>query len=132
MKTGSGPKLTVSQGFEVLEPRSGPAYPVPCSEWDYLRDRLKKVEHAPWFFQAAGFMLLGATASTFIALLVGAVPDEDRAHVIAWAATTVCTILGGAFLWLHHRELGVHRQAVADVLRQMELIESRYDRRKET
>ena len=131
MTAEGGGSLNISQGYEVLAPRSGPAFPIPCTEWDYLVERLRQVENPPWFFQAGGFTLIGAAITTLIALLSGAVPSVGDARFVAWSATIVAGVLGISFLALHRRELALHRSAVSDVLRQMELIETRYDRRSE-
>lgn len=126
-KTG---KLQVSQGYEVLMPKSGPAYLVQCGEWDYLKGRLSKVSDPPWLFQSLGFLLLGATLSTFITILTGTFPLNSTADIIAWATVSVTLICGSALLYLGRQQRRLQVIEVADVVKQMELIEARYEREK--
>jgi len=49
----------ISTGLDVLPPKSGKAYPIPCDEWELLKGKLTKVSETPWFFQTAGSILAG-------------------------------------------------------------------------
>src|SRR6266478_6052003 len=40
----------MSQGFDVLPPRSGNAYPIPCEEWDDLKARASRLSNELWVF----------------------------------------------------------------------------------
>ena len=133
MIEGKSGKLQISQGYEVLVPKSGAAYPVPCGEWDYLRGRLSKVSDPPWLFQSLGFLLLGACLSTFITILTavlnGSFSSNSTAGVVAWAAVGVTGICGIALLYLGRQQRRLQIIEVAEVVKQMELIEQRYDRK---
>ncbi len=37
----------MSQGLDVLPPRSGNAYPIPCEEWDVLKTRASRLANEP-------------------------------------------------------------------------------------
>jgi hypothetical protein len=58
----------VSQGFDVLQPKSGQAYPIPCDEWSILKEKIKKLTSEPWLFHSLAFLLLGAAVSTFVVI----------------------------------------------------------------
>lgn len=123
--------LKLSQGFEVLRPKSDKAFPVPCNEWDVLRSQIEELTTEPWLFHSAGFLLLGAALATVTAVLTGGVNPTaatPNAVVIAWAVTAVCAITGLACVYFAHKERGVHRAKASAVATQMKLIEERFDR----
>ena len=41
----------MSQGYEVLPPKSGKAYPILCDDWENLKSKLTSVSSEPWFFK---------------------------------------------------------------------------------
>jgi hypothetical protein len=120
----------VSQGLDILRPKSGQAYPIPCDEWTLLKGKITKLTSEPWLFHSLGFLLLGAAVSTFLAIVLDAfqVPVQQRAQDIAWAVVAVTLICGIACLYFANKERGVHRDRASDVVAQMDLIEKRYER----
>lgn len=121
----------LSQGLDVLRPKSGEAYPIPCEEWTMLKGKIGKLTSEPWFFHSLGFLLLGASVSTFVAIILGTfqLPAQQRALDIAWSVVAVTTICGLACLYFANKERGVHRERASDVVAQMDLIEKRYERK---
>ena len=127
----SGTPIKLSQGYEVLRPKSDQAYPVPCNEWDVLRQQIEQLTTDPWLFQNAGSLLLGAALAMLTSIWVGAVastPSNPNAIVVAWAITAVCAFTGCAALFFAHKERGVHRAKATMVVTQMKLIEKRFER----
>lgn len=123
--------LKLSQGFEVLRPKSHKAFPVPCNEWDVLRSQIEELTTEPWLFHTAGSLLLGAALATVTSIWIGGVNPSSatpNAVVIAWAVTAVCGITGFACVYFAHKERGVHRAKASTVATQMKLIEERFDR----
>lgn len=120
----------MSQGLDVLRPKSGQAYPIPCDEWTILKGKIKKLTSEPWLFHSLGFLLLGASLSSFMTILLGTfqLPAQQRPLDIAWAVVAVTLICGLACLYFANKEGGVHRERASDVVAQMELIEKRYER----
>jgi len=121
--------LQVSQGYEILAPRSGKAYPVPCEEWKFLKGKLVAVSSPPWVLPALSFVLLGAALATLIAILIGGVSAGPTGHgiIVAWAATLTTGICGAVCLAVAQKQQSVERSQVSEVVRQMELIENRFD-----
>lgn len=122
--------LKLSQGLEVLRPKSDKALPIPCNEWDVLKDKIGAITTEPWFFHTAGSTLIGAGLATLISIWTGAVsatPDRSTL-VIAWSVTVVCALVGAACLLFAHTERKAHRTKAIDVITQMDLIEQRFDR----
>lgn len=127
----SGTPIKVSQGYEVLRPKADQAYPVPCNEWDVLRQQIEVLTTDPWFFQNIGSLLVGAAVATVISIWTGAVvssPTTPNAIVVAWAVAAVCGITGAATLFFAYKERGVHRSKASMVVVQMKLIEARFER----
>jgi hypothetical protein len=121
--------IQMTQGYEVLAPRSGKAYPVPCDEWAFLKDKLISVSTPPWILPATSFTLLGAALATFISILVGGVTagESGKGIIIAWAVVVVTGIIGIACLALSFQQQKIQRIQVDHVLRQMDLIEKRFE-----
>ena len=127
----SNTNLKLSQGYEVLRPRTDKAFPIPCNEWDVLRKQIEELTTEPWFFQTTGSMLLGASLATLISIWTGAVVVSEstpNALVIAWAVTASCGICGLACLAFAHKERGVFRAKAGNVVTQMSLVEQRFER----
>jgi hypothetical protein len=118
----------ISQGFDVLQPKTGRAYPVPCDEWDFLKRKLREASPAPWVFRALGSLFLGAALTTFITILSGAVLSIPQPYsvVIRWAVVAVSAICGFVFLYSAGQQDKLHQTQVSDAITQMELIERRY------
>jgi len=127
----NGTPIRVSQGIEVLRPKSDQAYLVPCNEWDVLRGQIEQLTTDPWLFQNAGSLLLGAAIATIISIWTGAVVPSlatPNATVIAWSVAAVCGLTGAAANYFAHKERSVHRSKASLVVTQMKLIEKRFER----
>lgn len=120
----------MSQGYEVLKPKSDKAFPIPCNEWDVLKNQLEAATTEPWFFHTTGSLLLGAALATLISIWTGAISTAtvSNANVVAWAVVAVCSITGLAMLYFAHKEREVHRAKAQTVLTHMRLIEERFER----
>ena len=126
--TGSG--FRVSQGYDVLVPKSGRAYPIPCDEWDFLKRKLRQVSAPPWVYQNVASLLAGMAITTFTAILIGMLPspsDHPHAAVIAWAIVCTSTICGALCIFFAIAQRRMQAVHVSDVITQMELIERRYE-----
>jgi Na+/melibiose symporter-like transporter len=125
-----GGSFQLTQGLEVLKPRTDQAYPIPCEEWASLKTKLLQISSEPWFFHTIGALLLGAAVTTLIAILLGSysAKGQERALVIAYAVFAVTGIAGSLCLLFAHKERQVQRDRASDIVAQMELIEKRYER----
>jgi hypothetical protein len=119
----------ISQGLDVLPPKSGNAYPIPCDEWQFLKNKLRQVSTTPWGYQSAASLLGGVGIGTFVTILTGALPSgpQSQARVIAWAVVIVSILCGLACLFFAKEQRKMRSVHVSDVITQMELIERRFE-----
>ena len=122
--------LNLSQGLEVLRPKADKALPIPCNEWDFLKEKIKQLTTEPWFFQSAGSTFIGAALATAISVLTGAVSATtvQNALFIAWTVIVVCLFVGSICLFFAYKERQVHRTKASEVVTHMLLIEQRFER----
>ena len=122
--------IQMSQGFEILPPRAGQAYPIPCDEWASLKERLSRSAFEPWFYHTIGSVFIGVAASTFISILLGVYesPAQHSYLPTAWAVVATSSIVGFLCLIFAHQQRLAARERAGDVIAQMDLIEKRYER----
>ena len=126
MTTPETGTIKMSQGLDVLQPRSGEAYPIPCEEWEFLKSKIRLMSDSPWFYQTVGSALIGAAISTALALLFATLSEKQQ--IIAWAAVVVTAVCGSLALLFAQQQKKVRQVQASDVLIQMEIIEKRYER----
>lgn len=129
MTTDDSP-YQMSQGLEVLRPRSGKAYPIPCEEWELLKQKIGRATTEPWFFHTLGSILLGAGLSAFIPIVTNSfvLPAQNYALGVTWVVAVSASVCGVVCLLFAQKEKAVHRERASDVVAQMQLIEHRYER----
>jgi hypothetical protein len=123
--------IRMSQGYDVLPPKAGPAYPIPCEEWDVLKSRASRLANEPWLFQSLGSVLLGAALTMFVAIVLGSYskPEQQNAYIVAWAVVVVTLICGVLCMVFANKDRQAQRERGSDLVTQMELIEQRFDRK---
>lgn len=125
------PNVKISQGYEVLTPKQDRSYPIPCTEWDFLKNQIDKTSATPWLLQNIGSVFLGASLATLSAILIGAVPSASGTGLLslAWVIFVACLFVGLVCYVCAHRESGIRRSHSIDVVKQMEMIELRFESR---
>jgi hypothetical protein len=123
--------IQMSQGYDVLPPKTGKAYPILCEEWEYLKRKVRSISEKPNVYHSIGFLLFGACISTVIAILTGSFPNPDPNTlsprlVIAWAVVAVTLLVGSICMYFAKEQSKVNQMKASDVLSQMDLIERRY------
>lgn len=130
-KVAQGSTFRMSQGYDVIEPRSAPAYPIFCEDWDYVKTKISQISDEATTFHSIGCILLGACVSTLIGIMTGSytVTQQEAPQtrlVVAWAVVAVTLFCGVSALFFSKKERALTRVKGADVLKVMELIEKRY------
>lgn len=120
----------MSQGFEVLPPKSSKAYPIPCDEWELLKTKISRATSEPWLFHTLGSALVGMGLSAIIPIATGTftLPQQQQALNITWLILIASLFVGLACLYFAHEERKVNRERATDVAAQKQLIEQRYER----
>lgn len=121
--------IHISSGLDVLRPKSGNAYPIPCDEWDLLKSKLTKVALPPWFYQTVGSVLMGVAGSMLVTILSGTLPaaGQSNARVIASSTVIVATVCGLLSFLFAHKERDLQAVYISEVIQQMSVIENRYE-----
>jgi len=117
--------ISMSQGLDVLKPKSGTAYPIPCAEWAQLKTNLGAVSGSPFVFGSVGFTLVGASLATLINIWTETIP-AGIPRIVAWAVVVVTLVLGIAFIIIADQQDRFRKRQISDVIAQMTLIENRY------
>jgi len=119
----------VTQGLTVMVPRTGKAYPIPCDEWCWIKEKIQRFSSEPWFFHTIGSIFIGAALSTFTTIFLEtyAVQNQERTKLIAWGVFAATFVAGFFCLLFAHKERKSKREQSGDVLAQMGLIEQRYE-----
>jgi hypothetical protein len=123
--------IQMSQGYDVLPPKTGKAYPILCEEWDYIKKKVGSISEKPNIYHTIGSILLGACISTLVAVLTGTFSNNNPNTpspklIIAWAIVAVTLIVGLICLYFSKEQRKVTQTKASDVLNQMQLIERRY------
>lgn len=119
----------IAQGYNVIPPRSGAAYPIPCSEWDRLKSQISGIKTSFDWYHTIASILIGAAISTLISIFCGAFPSpasSPHPKIIAWAVVSVTGISGGLSLYFALQCKIISAKLAREVVAQMELIESRF------
>ena len=124
----------MSQGYDVIPPKTGLAYPILCGEWDHLKEQIKGIKTSFSWYYTGGTLLLGAAISTLIAILTGAFKPESNGPsyplVVALAVVVSTGIIGLVALYFANESRVVAEKKASEVITQMELIEQRFERDK--
>jgi hypothetical protein len=128
MNESDGGSFTVSQGLEVVPPRSGRALAIPQHDWEFLKNKLSKLSDEPWFFMNLGWTMTGAGLATLIALLSGVPPESELEHRhIAMVCCVSLLLIGCLCLLFAKMQRKDKKNSVAEVCEYMDLVESRYE-----
>jgi hypothetical protein len=124
ISTSSDTSIQISQGYEVLKPKSGKAYPVLCDEWDFLREKINDISSTNDFYNDGGWALLGASLSFLGSILLNTYSSTDR--IIAWSIVLFTFVTGCLCLFFAFQMKRIKKTQASEIVRQMEIIERRY------
>ncbi len=123
-------KFQLSQGYNVLPPKTGRAYPILCEEWDHLKGQVRGIKTSFGIYHTIGSVLVGASITTLISILLGAytaaTTSDPKLLIIAWAVTVTTGLVGGVCMYFASESRTNSERQSEEVVRQMELIEKRH------
>ncbi|MGJ4729100.1 hypothetical protein [Luteimonas sp. SDU101] len=119
----------MSQGYQVLAPKSGKAYPIPCEEWKLLKEKISRISDEPWLFHTLGSALIGMAFSAALPIVSQAfqLPEQQRSLDVTWMVLICTGLLGIGCLLLAQKQRRIARERASDVSAQMQVIEQRYE-----
>lgn len=121
----------ITQDFEIVPPKKGKAYPIPKVEWDYIKERIRKIGDVVNIYHTAGAVILGYSGSAFINLFILDFPKNQDGSLsnkyILCLAIAICTLIIGAMAFFFGKKQR-EDQAIKsdDVVKWMQVIEMRY------
>lgn len=113
------------QGYDVMFPRTGKAYPILCEEWDYLKKNISLISNIPNIHFIIGSILIGSCITTLITIFTGNFLNSEKL-LVAWAVVIVTLIIGVYSFIIACQHQKVTKKKASDIVDHMELIEKRY------
>lgn len=115
--------------YDVIVPRRETAYPIPGSDWDYLKTKVSRVSTPGLIHHTVGSAFLGVAGSAFVAALT--LPDTTEQgpaviRVVVWAVFVVTCVCGAVTLWYAHKERSRDTDWKKDVIEEMDRMEQKY------
>lgn len=121
--------ITMAPPMQVLVPRSGPMYPVPCNEWDFMKKNIGRLADQPWLLQTIGSVFVGAGIAELGTIFSGAIPENSPQWIArAWSFGVGALICGAVTLFAARQNLSATGTTAQNVVEYMTLIEGRYSR----
>jgi hypothetical protein len=106
-------------------------FTIPKIEWEYLKERIKKIGEILNIYHTSGAILLGFSGSAFVNLFTNEFPIENNsmsAKFITCLAIAILTlIIGGMSFFFGKQQKKVQSVTSDDIIKQMEIIEKRYE-----
>ncbi len=123
--------FNISQDYEILPPKKDKAYPIPKVEWEYLKERINKIGDNFNIYHTAGAILLGFSGSAFINLFTNdfhSREGEMSSKVIICLSIAILTlIIGGMSFFFGRQQKKAQSVSSGDIIKQMDVIEKRYE-----
>jgi hypothetical protein len=120
-------KAIVVGNLSIMPPEIEPSYPIPCTEWYFLKDGIESASSQQWILPSIGTILIGAALAELGTILSGAIPDSPpKLLAWAWAFTGTAAISGIACVITAILRQSDARDTGNSVLKHMKLIEGRF------
>jgi len=123
----------ISQRYDVLSPKSGKAYPIPCDEWTSLKNEIGKLSYQLNIWLELGFAFVGVTLSTLVIIILSSQvttaassrtsPSPFSVH---WVVVGMSLFVGIVCIVLGCQKENIKKTKAEAIVGQMEMIEKRY------
>ncbi|OCH15953.1 hypothetical protein [Aliivibrio logei] len=118
-----------TQTYDIQQPQSTQAMVIPKSEWEALKVSISRIKDSNSLTHTIGSALIGAGLSIVAAAIFTPFTVEQRVdEVIMWAIGISSTFCGLVSCFYAHREKALVTTSATNVLSQMEIVESRYQK----
>lgn len=123
--------FTISTDIGIMRPKKDHAYPIPCSEWEYLKKRIGNIQADFPIFLTIGSVFAGGALTTFLTIITGGIPSDQNgqttiAIIIAWCAFGFCSFCGIVSFILSFLTRHRTKETAEDIKAHMTVIEERY------
>lgn len=122
------PPFTISQNYEILELEKGKAYPIPVSDWDYLKKKVERIGPTSLTFHTIASVLLGVAGTALVSALTLPNVMTQTGYFAVWVSWLVfgVTSISGLLSWyFSRRERKVLACSKGDFLEEMVRLERR-------
>ena len=124
MKKNKKPSFRIAHDVEVVRPSRENAFPIPVSDWNFLKDKIQKLAAPQAIFNSIGSGLLGVAASALVASLTLPENTSVKILIISWSVFAVSLICGVLCLVFDHHNTKdfstVHKQHILDEMSRIE------------
>jgi hypothetical protein len=121
--------IEFAASFSVCQPKHQAAFPIPVSEWERLKSRIKRICPERKCYQVLSSLFFGVFASAIVAL----VPlSNTKASLNPWVLPTTWVVLVGsgvlgiALAVIDAQQKKVISESTTSVIEEMESLESQY------
>jgi hypothetical protein len=118
----------VTHDLSIVQPGKELAYPIPVSDWEFLRKKVDSIDSDAFISQTIGSLFLGVGATALITALT--VPDNQGSKPMTfwWATMIVTSICGAVFLWNASQDRTRVKSNKASAIEEMDRMKNRYIR----
>ncbi|MFS1504794.1 hypothetical protein BCT35_15320 [Vibrio lentus] len=117
----------LTQTFDVQQPQSTQAMMIPKSEWEALKTSIRNIKDNNSLTHTIGSALIGAGLSIIAAAIFTPFTEAQKIdEIIMWAVAITSTFCGIVSCVFAHQEKALVTTSAANVLSQMDIVESRY------
>jgi len=123
------PPFHISHDYEILPPEKEKAYPIPMSDWEYLKKKLRAIQSTVPLFHTVGTVLLSVAGSALLAAIsLPRVESQIGSSTISicWVIFIATLISGLLSMYFASQQRKVVSASKDDVLDEMERMEHRY------
>ena len=103
------------------------ACPIPCEEWEHLKERVNQASDQPWLCKSLAFWVWGGALSLLITIQLA--PENTfngNYQLVPWFVFVFLLLLGCMFLIIAISHEKAQEVRIADILSQMTTMENRY------
>lgn len=116
------PKYKVSQEFEIVPLKKGPAYIILVREWNHLKNRIQNIKEGSNIYYLIGTALLSLWGASILNILTG------LRNTIYWVIFSCSLLSGSLLIFFGRKQKNGQSIQVKHVLEDILLVEGRFEK----
>lgn len=117
----------LSQGYDVISPKRGKAYPILCEDWNNIKYKIDKLSNNSNIYSTIGSICLGGSLTTFISIITGAIQSQNqKTYIISWSTVIITLLTGILSIYFSNEQQKIKKIYTSDIIEQMNTIENKY------